>query len=196
MAEGFFVYRGKIKVEQSIDACKLFFDFLLLEKFDIILEIGTKYGGFSLVLSDIIKHNKLKCKVITIDKFNYGNLDLLAKEGIDSLVMDIFASESIGVIKKIKNPNNKILVLCDNGNKPKEFYLLSNIIQGNDFIMVHDYATTIEAGNKMSALNIWHWFEVYYSDIQDSIIKNDLTQYKKIDFLNVFWGCFSKSIKK
>ena len=57
---GHFQYNG-IHTTQQVPNIKSYFESLLKEEnFDVIIEIGTSFGGLTQIIDDIIKENNLK----------------------------------------------------------------------------------------------------------------------------------------
>ena len=75
---------------KQVNNIKEYFEpFLIDEKFDDIIEIGTALGGLTLILHDIIKDNSLNAKIWTFDivdiAFNgIKDIDIIYFEKLDS----------------------------------------------------------------------------------------------------------------
>ena len=84
------------------------------------------------------------------------------------------------------------LVLCDGGDKVKEFKTLSKYLKVDDIIMTHDYAPNKQYFEEYVKDKIWNWHEIQDSDIENSIYDNNLKSYMRDEFLNAAWACFRK----
>lgn len=63
---GHFLYDGK-HTTQQVPNIKSFFEKLLIEEnFDIIIELGTSFGGLTYILDDIVKENNLNHNIHTL----------------------------------------------------------------------------------------------------------------------------------
>ena len=84
--------------------------------------------------------------------------------------------------------SNKCLLLCDGGNKIKEFNIYSNYLSTGSYIMAHDYAPNREYFLENINKKRWNWFEIEDSDVEDTMKKNRLTKsiYDKY-FTQVAW---------
>jgi hypothetical protein len=153
----------------------------ILNKFDRIIEIGSGRGGFTTWLysknKNIVSYdieNRLENISIPIKVFK--NSDCFEKTTFD---------EIIDLIQK----DGKVLVLCDGGNKEKEFNVFSKYLKKNDVIMLHDYTDNI---NNFQSLKHKHkWVSRYESHIENIDI-HGLIKYEYEKFKNVFWGSFKK----
>lgn len=193
MIRGHFLYDGKHTISQVDDIEKYFNEFLTLEKFDTIIEIGTQMGGLIYLIDDIVKNLEGKSKIYT---FDIGYRDYVDKEcrnrGIDFICMDEYSDEFHVKITNLIEYGGRVLLLCDGGNKIYEFNKYSDTIKVGDFIMVHDYAFSDKVFNENIKNIIWNWCEVRYSDIESSATKNNLSKYNDVDFESAVWGCFTK----
>ena len=177
---------------QRMEIANRFEQFLVNEKFDIIVEIGTFKGGTTIVLDDIRKHNDLKFKLYTYD-ISLADMDSdslhqsFKDRDINYIIGDIFSKNSIDEITNFIQQNNKICILCDGGNKINEFNYFSKLIKSNNFIMAHDYDHQLP-----EFPCTWGWKEILYSDIATAVHDNKLQHYTTVNFTEVAWACFKK----
>ena len=187
-------YKG-ILAQQNPNTFNEFEKFFNNETFDYVIEIGTSYGGLALFLHDqSLKH---KFKFITYDWSGFkdgawsnriyqlkstmpsGNLSF------DYRDKNIFENtdEIINILK-----NNKCLLLCDGGDKPKEFNIFGKHLTSGSYIMAHDYASD-ETDFETNVRNkIWNWFEIQDSDIQETMNENNIVKSNYFDdFVLVAW---------
>ena len=86
-----------------------------------------------------------------------------------------------------------MLLLCDGGNKNREFNLFSNYLKKNDVIMCHDYSESNADFLIMKNNAGWgHPSESHLNAIQKSIDGNNLSKFYYEEFKAVIWGAFKK----
>lgn len=192
--ETYFLYQG-VHTTQQVKNIKEFFEFFLKkEKFDTIIELGTSLAGLTYIIDDICVENSLSKKIHTFD-FSYKDYvdNQLKDRNIEYHIMDETTEEFKNYVIRLINNGGKVLLLCDGGNKINEFNFYSDYIKNGDLIMAHDYAHDDFVFEKEIKNKIWNWYETKYSDIQDSIKRNNLVKYEDIDFEKAAWCCFKKN---
>ena len=181
-------YYKNIQVSQVM-GIYFMFDKNFLSKFDTIIEIGTYNGG----LSSWIFDNKNKdAKFVTYD------IDVTVKSEklnpkIDSRLEDCFSESTFKDIINFIKSDGKCLVLCDGGNKPKEFNEFSKYLKSGDHIMCHDYCKDKSQHN--FSKTYWQWpyhADTFYEDIENSISKNNLEPYMHDNWQFFLWGSYVK----
>lgn len=191
MVSGQFVYNGKFYTQQVKNVKDYFEFFLKKESFDLIIEIGTSYGGLTHIISDIINENKLVSVLHTFDINKNDDRDLfLENNGCVVHIFDVFSDEK-KISELIKN-NSKVLLLCDGGGKINEFNIYSKYLKSGDFIMAHDYVENESEFLEKFKDKIWNWMEIQFSDIENSVKENSLERYTEINFSTAAWVCFYK----
>jgi predicted O-methyltransferase YrrM len=184
-----------LAAQQHHDAFFVFYETLKIIRPSNILEIGTALGGFTEFLCLACKELKIDCKILSYDISDRPWYTDIEKQGATIKVENIFSNdyteieqEPIDFIKR----DGITLVLCDGGNKIKEFNILSDYLKENDIIMAHDYAFNIEYFNSNIKNKRWNWQEIQYSDIQESCKRNNLVSFMKDKFDPIVWCCFVK----
>lgn len=159
-----------------------------LKQFSTIIEIGTYNGGFTSWLADN-KNSDTKLVSYDID----GTINTSNRSDIDFRVEDCFSNQAfLDIVNLICNPG-KTLVLCDGGDKPKEFNEFAKHIKSGDVIMAHDYC-----GDKKTwdaATKFWHWpynHDTLYENIKDTIEKEGLLPFKNTEFNFFLWTSYTK----
>lgn len=184
------------RVQQHPDAFNVFEKFFEQNQdLDLIIELGSGGGGLSMFISDQCK--KYDIKFVTYEKrpdAGITNNSEFSKRGIDFRQQDIFDEKTISECKELLSTHSKSLVLCDGGNKIKEFNTYSDFIKLGDIIMAHDYAPNPEVFKEKYKDKIWNWMEITDQDIDASVKKHKLKDYHK-HFEEVAWVCKSKSFK-
>ena len=191
-----------IRAQQNPNAFQMFDKFFNENQFDFVIEIGTSFGGFSLYLYEqSIQHN---WDFITYDysKFKNGiwsdrRRDLKniwdGELKFDFRDKDVFHQDTIDEISHIIK-NNKCLVLCDGGDKPKEIQIYSQYLQSGSYIMGHDYSPSKQYHKQHHKGKVWNWLELMDSDVQDTIQEYNLQKPSEYyqGFCDVVWLCLIK----
>lgn len=190
---GHFLYDGK-HTTQQVPNIKSFFEKLLIEEnFDIIIELGTSFGGLTYILDDIVKENNLNHNIHTFDYSYKDYVDNFLKErGCIYHVLDERDEIYKRTVFDLLSNNGKVLLLCDGGNKKEEFERYSDLLKSGDVIMAHDYSYDYLTFKNEIENKFWNWFEISFSDIESSVKKNNLEEYKKVNFEKAVWACFLK----
>ena len=195
-------FKEEILAQQAHGVIDVFENFFNENKFDYVIEIGTSFGGLSLFLYEqSLNHN---FKFITYDWFGFKDgewswrLDKLKQAWGGELKFDfrdknVFEESTIDEISSILK-NNKCLLLCDGGDKPKEIQIYSEYLQSGSYIMGHDYAADEDWFSKNIYRKIWDWLELQDSDFSENMEKYNLRKSKKYydKFRNVVWLCLTK----
>jgi hypothetical protein len=157
-------------------------------EFDNIIEIGTYNGGLTSWLYDNKNPN---AKVVSYDID--GTVNHTGRTDIDFRVEDCFEKTTFNdIISYIKRPG-RTLVVCDGGDKPKEFNTFSEYLKSGDVIIAHDYSVSPEHWKFIT--DYWQWpyeYDTTYDSIKDSIIKNELEPYKDKEFNFYLWTSYIK----
>ena len=200
MIKGHFIYKG-LAISQHELVGEVFNELIKKIKPKQVLEIGTSFGGLTLLIRDILNNNGLnETKLITYDvnepQYLRSHINKLCN--IDIRVKNVFNYQydnliDVEEIKQIIQSEETTLVLCDGGSKKNEFRLLSDYLKKGDVIMAHDYAPNEIYFNENIKNKIWNWLEIQDSDINDSCVKNNLLPYMYEEFKKVVWVCKIKN---
>lgn len=196
--KGWFAYKGNT-TQQHENVGDVFKKLFINKKPSRILEIGTAYGGLTMILRDILNElNMQNTSIRTYDNYHKHYLDNII--GIEPIIDNIFSDSYLELNeKKSKTVIDYIqqigvtILLCDGGSKKNEFRLLSPYLKPGDIIMAHDYAPNQEYFNEHIKNKIWSWMEIQDSDIEESVILNNLTPYMSDEFTSVVWVCKEKN---
>lgn len=147
-----------------------------------IIEIGTARGGATLLISDAVKTLGLDTKIKTFDVTVKGPHLPMEMDNVEFIVDNIFNEDWSELIKpeEIENflsADGINLILCDGGNKKKEFELLAKYLKPGDIIMAHDYAPNREVFDKEYLDKIWNWMEITDDHIKETCKKYNLKDY-------------------
>jgi len=184
-------YRGW-GAQQNYNAFEVFYNFMKEVKPKRILEIGTSIGGLTQFLQYSSDELKLNTKILSLDIHENSWYDDIIKMGVDLRIENIFKDGFNDIPQEYKdfiNGEGITVILCDGGDKIREFNLLSNFIKKGDYILAHDYAYDKELFDREINQKIWNWYEISESDIKDSCEKNNLIDYERETFQSVVWVC-------
>jgi cephalosporin hydroxylase len=194
--ESISTYNEKWSAQQNYKAFETFFYFLKEVRPKKILEIGTSIGGFISFVNDSCKVLNLDCEVLSLDINTYPWYDDMREEGIDLRVENVFSENYEDVsdyVKEFISSEGTTMVLCDGGDKKREFNILSNYLKVGDFILGHDYAYDENYFEENVNQKIWNWLELTEKDIEDACKRNNLIDYRRDVFQSVVWVCKMKS---
>lgn len=135
------------RMQQHPDALGLLKPILQREKFDRIIEIGTGTGVFTAWLKQFTK------MLITVD---ITNRRLESVDRIVYLICDAFGRQFPTEFAKLMDQEQKTLLICDDGNKPREAQFFGPQLRTGDMMLVHDYAS-----------ENWPWPEFTDKDVPD-----------------------------
>ncbi|MDA8901331.1 hypothetical protein N9I92_00670 [bacterium] len=184
-------YRGW-GAQQNYNTFEVFYNFMKEVKPKRILEIGTSLGGLTQFLQYSSDELKLNTKILSLDIHEHSWYDDIIKMGVDLRIENIFKDGFNDIPQEYKdfiNGEGITVILCDGGDKIREFNLLSNFIKKGDYILAHDYAYDKELFEREINQKIWNWHEISESDIKDSCEKNNLINYERETFQSVVWVC-------
>ena len=184
-------FRGHT-AQQSHNAYQVFYDFISEVRPVRILEIGTALGGFTEFLNIITNELGLNTKILSYDISERPWYRQMIEKGIDVRVENIFNEDWSGVKQEVVDfvqQDGLTIVLCDGGWKIGEFKIFSKLIKNGDYILAHDYSINKEIYEFEIKDKIWNWCEITESDIEQSVIENNLRFYNQDKFSNAAWVC-------
>lgn len=178
--------------QQSHNAYQVFYDFISEVKPARILEIGTALGGFTEFLKIITTELKITTEILSYDISERPWYPQMIQKGIDVRVENIFNEDWSGIKQDVIDfiqQDGLTIVLCDGGWKIGEFKIFSKLIKNGDYILAHDYSISKEDYELKIKDKIWNWCEITESDIQESVIENNLKSYNQDNFSQAAWVC-------
>ena len=184
-------FRGHT-AQQSHNVYQVFYDFISEVKPNRILEIGTALGGFTEFLKIITDELNLDTKILSYDISERQWYHQMIEKGIDVRVENIFNEDWTGVKQEVVDfvqQDGTTIVLCDGGWKIGEFKIFSKLIKEGDYILAHDYSFSKEVYETEIKDKIWNWCEITESDIEQSVIDNNLKSYNQNKFSQAVWVC-------
>lgn len=163
----------------------------VLSSFDNIIEIGSNQGGFTIFL--YFTKNK-EANLVSYDISKHFEGAKKRYPNIDFRIGNCFNKETHQEIKDLIQSPGKTLLLCDGGNKIKEFNTFSSYLKSGDVIMLHDYGRDKIHWEEI-ATNKLGWkssHESSFNPIEESINVNSLSPFMRDEFESVLWGSFIK----
>lgn len=147
------------------------------DRFSRILEIGTDYGGLTNLLADLKISENIDIHTYDVNP----NRFVSHNDKIKFHNTDVFSIEE--KIAKLISSEGRTLLLCDGGNKKKEFEVFHKYLKKGDIIMAHDYAPDNDSFVKDYIGKIWSWheFKDEYADFEG------LDPYLQETFKNYAW---------
>ncbi len=174
MVESHVLYKGLVTEQTSLAINTILPEILNQISPDNILEVGTAEGGLTTFLSDQCPNSE----ILTVEILDFYNYNF--RKGVTSVVGNIFSDEILLIVSDfIKRPGVS-LVLCDAGNKPKEFAFLANYLKVGDYIAAHDYCFSWSVFRSKFQNKIWNYCRITESHIQQICINHNLEDRFKI----------------
>ena len=181
--------------QQNYKAFEVFHNFIQNVKPKRILEIGTSIGGFTQFLKYTCDNLELYTHIISLDIHEKHWYSDIIEMGVDLRLENIFLDNFQEIPQEYKDfiqGDGVTIVLCDGGDKVREFNLLSKFLKRGDYILGHDYAFNRQVFEESVYQKIWNWHELSESDILSCSQENNLVDYNREIFESVVWVCKKK----
>jgi hypothetical protein len=179
---------------QHSDTYSVFEKFLTTVKPQRVIELGTWKGYFTGFLKRV-KDMGVGFELVSYDTERFEEHKIFEAEGIKIKIENPFTGDYTGlkddVSAYIKEAGITI-VLCDNGNKVKEFCCVAPYLKAGDYLMAHDYVDTAENYQLNYRNKIWWSHEICDNDIAETCAKYNLETIDKEVFDGVLWVCKRK----
>jgi hypothetical protein len=179
------LYKG-IFTQQNKNFYPVFEKLFVGENIVRVLEIGTATGGFTRAVRDLTN-----AEIITYDVIETKHKATLEENNITVNVKSVF--EDYEVVEEYISKKGQVLVLCDGGNKIKEFDVFSKLLKSGDIIMAHDYSRDEDLFQAYIKNHVWRWCEIQYKDIALAVETNNLEPVLTEDFQEAVWTCWKKA---
>lgn len=186
------------------------------ENFDNIIEIGTHDGGLSTLFAlycfgskhkayaghpnepSLYKNHTHHKRPKSFHTFDIMMRDIPRIEFLKVIGTNFYLGDCLndaGVIEYIASlirEGGRTLLLCDGGDKVKEFETYSKYLKVGDVIMAHDWF--FDSLDFESAKNNGEWYshETSWADIEGSCTKNGIEMIYSDEFDQAFWFCGKK----
>jgi hypothetical protein len=179
------LYKG-IFTQQNKNFYPAFEKLFAQENIVRVIEIGTATGGFIRAVRDLTN-----AEIITYDVIETKHKATLEENNISVNVQSVF--EDYAAVEDYISRKGQTLVLCDGGNKIKEFEVFSRILKSGDIIMAHDYSRDENLYQAYIKNHVWRWCEIQYKDIALPVADNNLEPYMTDEFQEAVWTCWKKA---
>lgn len=157
-----------------------------------VLEIGTAAGGLTLLLRDLLDEAGYKSTELwTVDPMPMDR-PYLVVDGINMIHADGFQDGLLPLLQTYVAEDGPTLVLCDGGDKKREFRTFAPHLKSGDIIMAHDYAPTREYFDGVMFNQHWNWLEITEMDIGPVAKQHQLIPHMQDEFQRVAWACRRK----
>lgn len=178
------LYKG-IFTQQNKNFYPAFEKLFAQENIVRVLEIGTATGGFIRAVRDLTN-----AEIITYDVLESKHKSTLEENNITVNVKSVF--DDFDTVEDYISAEGQVLVLCDGGNKIKEFDVFSRLLKTGDIIMAHDYSYDETLYRAYIRENVWRWCEIQYKDIALPVELNNLEPVMTEEFQQAVWTCWKK----
>jgi hypothetical protein len=179
------LYKG-IFTQQNKNFYPAFEKLFAQENIVRVLEIGTATGGFIRAVRDLTD-----AQIITYDILETKHKATLEENNISVNVKSVF--DDYETVEEYISGKGQVLVLCDGGNKIKEFDVFSKLLKSGDIIMAHDYSYDENLYQAYIKNHVWRWCEIQYKDIALAVESNNLEPVLTEDFQEAVWTCWKKA---
>jgi hypothetical protein len=154
---------------------------ILKHKPEMVIEIGTSKGGLSSLLSACI--DVYGGEFHTMDIHDDGDYNQYPLYGNSTFhLWDCF--EHVSDIQEMILRKGRCFILCDGGNKPKEFNVFSRFLKFGDVIAAHDWCD--ESEPDYSPL-WWGWCETHSHQLEDACKQHELMEFMDLLFHHSAW---------
>ena len=156
-----------------------------------VIEIGTAKGGLSMFLALYCLGTGAKFTSIdteVVPKY----VRTLRKIGCKRVIGDVFTVRHAFNLRQDMMREGVTVLLCDGGNKVREFNEFAQSLKPGDFILAHDFADSRKTWVKDEH---WKCCEIELSDIAWTVEAFGLERYMKDEFTKAAWCCFKKVAK-
>lgn len=169
----------------------------IIKDYDLIIEIGTNQGGFTIWLNN---NKKETAKLISLE-INPETIKIPKDHPAHQTIriQNALHPDTITQIQQEINQREKTLILCDGGNKNQEFDTYAQIIKPGDTIMLHDYADSpneeenYRKAKQKQVGDAWpNGPETNLATITQTINQQNLEKYQYPKFTAILWGSFQK----
>lgn len=148
--------------------------------FETIIELGADYGGLTAMIADLaLLSTSNKAKIHTFD-LNVDRFTQLNPKVVEFHHLDIYSHVEF-IVSLFKG---RTLLLCDGGNKKKEWELFSPALRSGDVIMAHDYFADEQAFKEGKEIGRWNWWE-----FDDDSITSEQDLFKPLDCFEQYCWC-------
>lgn len=157
-----------------------------MKQFAQVIELGAGRGALSMLLA----RSGVAVYAYEVDKECFKIKD--APKNLKVIFKNY--NDCMDEISKLANKEGKTLILCDGGQKIKDFYAFARILKSEDVIMIHDYGEDTPSFREKANAISWCWGqEVSFSSIRGAVASEKLQKWEYDRFLAVLWGAFRRT---
>jgi len=168
MVESHVLYKGLVTEQTSLAVNHILPNILKQINPANILEVGTAEGGLTTFLSDQCPESE----ILTIEILDFYNYNFRA--GVTSVIGNVFSEEILSIASEFIKKPGICLVLCDGGNKSREFAFLANYLKVGDYIAAHDYCFSWGIFKSKFQNKIWNYCRITESHIHQICVNHSL----------------------
>ena len=151
-----------------------------------IVEIGSGTGGFTTALGVHAYH--LGAKIVSYERDVVNASELSRFLGI-TFRDQVDAWTCVDEITELIQRPGRSYVLCDGGDKPREFATFAAFLKPGDVIAAHDYV----ANEALPwGLRPWPWSEIRQTDAAPAVERHGLSPWLQEAFDMAGWLVFKK----
>lgn len=150
-----------------------------------VIEIGSASGGLTLLVRGLLDEAGLPESVVYSFDINPVADVRIAPVGIQFRQTDVFQTNDVEYL--LETTDGPCVLLCDGGNKPREFQTYAPHLRSGDLILAHDYAPDWDYFEREMQGKRWNWCEIQGHDIATACQLYDLVPYEQDAFQRVAW---------
>ena len=199
---GGFWYKG-VRAAQNENIFTPFREMIADIKPARILEMGTDRCGLCLIVRDLLDEAGMSDAGVMACDFNPDTTEIFYRDvfpmeqgkRIEYHQLNFWVDGKLNpvIVEYIQRPGPTIL-LCDGGDKPREFNAAAHFLKPGDIIMAHDYAPDQSYFQQYVNGKIWNWHETWDAQIQGAYTACNLKPYMAQSFRDVVWACARKEV--
>ena len=127
-----------------------------------MVELGTQLGGLSVLLG-------LQCRLLGVQMHTFDREDSspygewLDRFDVERHLVDIFSPAGEAQVRELVEAPGRTLLLCDNGDKAREFRTFAPCLKAGDVIGAHDYHPDGDYDERR-----WAWREIGEQDVRET----------------------------
>lgn len=130
-----------------------------------VVELGTHTGGLTALLGVHCKNVKAELHTFDWDHRALLYADWFNLLGVTAHLLDIFSPDGETLIRELIASQGRTLLLCDGGDKRREFSLFASSLKDGDVIGAHDCRND---------LPYWSWQEISEANVREACVQNHL----------------------
>lgn len=180
-------YRGLLATQKegTFDCFRRLF---VEEEFDRIIELGTGNGVLTAFLAAQGKTHNFDLHSFDIKVRKRSLYDVAIDLGVKLYREDIIQNKNKKIVRLLGE--GRTLLLCDNGNKIREWHLYAPHLKELDVIMAHDYFKGPKGSKEGTehCKKVWGWVEITDRDVEKINSELNLQPFWAEEFASVAWG--------